>query len=87
MIFRNKTYDVLKWSVMIAIPAIATAYRQIANLFGWRYGEEVAEIAVIVCTLLGTLLGISNAAYYKQRPQDPDPDFDVEENQDEGGVG
>lgn len=87
MIFKNKTYDVLKWSVMIAIPAIATAYTQLSNILGWPYGQEVAESSIIICTLLGTLLGISNVAYYKQLPEDPEPDLTVEENQDEGGLG
>lgn len=92
MIFKDKTFDVLKWVTMIAIPAVATAYSQLADVFGWAYGSEVAETAVIICTLLGTLLGISNIQYYKQYPKTPDSvyeldSFEVEETDGEEGNG
>ena len=96
MIFKNnKTFDVLKWLTMIAIPAFATAYSQLANVLGWEYGSEVAEIAVIICTFLGTLLGISNMQYYKQNPRVNESiesyyDLDeivVEEQSNEEGIG
>lgn len=93
MIFKNnKVYDILKWSVLIAIPATATAYTQLANILGWAYGREVAEASAIICTLLGTLLGISNRAYYNQLPEqdpaaDPEQDLEVEESSDQGGLG
>lgn len=94
MIFKNnKTFDVLKWLTMIAIPAIATAYSQLADIFGWGYGSEVAETAVIICTLLGTLLGISHIQYYKQNPKtDVEAyydleEMDVEEQDSDGGIG
>lgn len=94
MIFKNnKTFDVLKWITMIAIPAFATAYSQLAAVLGWQYGSEVAEIAVIICTLLGTLLGISNMRYYKQNPKTSIEayydleEMDVEEQDSEEGMG
>lgn len=93
MIFKdNRTYDILKWCVMLAIPALATAYTQLAEVFGWGYGNEVARTATIVCTLLGTLLGISNAQYYKQYPKTPEnvyelDSYDVEESSGEEGNG
>ena len=78
---------------MIAIPAFATAYSQLAAVLGWQYGSEVAEIAVIICTLLGTLLGISNMQYYKQNPKTSIEayydleEMDVEEQDSEEGMG
>lgn len=93
MIFKDKTYDILKWMTMIAIPACATAYTQLANILGWGYGEEVAEVAVIICTLLGTLLGISNYQYYQKNPKTPVEayydleDLEVEEQDPEEGNG
>lgn len=92
MIFKNRTFDVLKWVNMVCIPAVAAAYSQLAALFGWPYGSEVAETAVILSTLLGALLGISNYQYYQQY-QKPDDSvytldgFDVEEQHDDGGEG
>ena len=61
----NKAYDILKWISMIVIPALATAYVGLAAIWGWPYADEVAKTATVVCTLLGALLGISTAQYYK----------------------
>jgi hypothetical protein len=58
-------YDVLKWCVMIAIPALTTAYVGLSGVWGWPYAEEVAKTSAVICTLLGTLLGISTAKYNK----------------------
>ena len=66
MLLPNKLYDVLKWIVMIAIPALATAYVGMAAIWGWPYAEEVAKTSAVICTLLGALLGISTAEYNKE---------------------
>lgn len=59
----NRTYDILKWVVMIAIPALTTAYVGLAAVWGWPYATEVAKTSAVLCTLLGALLGISTAEY------------------------
>lgn len=59
----NSVYDVLKWIVMIVIPALSTAYVGLAAIWGWPYADEVAKTASVVCVLLGALLGISTAEY------------------------
>lgn len=61
----DKVYDVLKWVVMICIPAVTTAYVGLSAVWGWPYAEEVAKTSAVVCTLLGALLGISTAQYNK----------------------
>lgn len=61
----NKLYDVLKWITMVFIPALTTAYVGCAAVWGWPYATEIAKTSAIVCTLLGALLGISSAQYYK----------------------
>lgn len=61
----NKLYDVLKWFVMIVLPALTTAYVGLAAVWGFPYAEEVAKTSAVVCTLLGALLGISTAEYNK----------------------
>lgn len=87
MIFKDKAFDFLKWLNLIAIPALATAYSQLAGIFNWPYGDQIAKVAVIVSTLLGALLGISNYQYYKQNPKtDAEAyytDIEVEEQNDE----
>jgi hypothetical protein len=64
----NRTYDILKWVVMIAIPALTTAYVGLAAVWGWPYATEVAKTSAVICTLLGALLGISTAQYNKTEP-------------------
>lgn len=66
----NRVYDILKWLVMIAIPALTTAYVGMAAIWGWPYPEEVAKTSAVICTLLGALLGISTAQYNKDQPPD-----------------
>jgi hypothetical protein len=61
----NGVYDVLKWIVMIVIPACTTAYVGLAAVWGWPYAEEIAKTSAVICTLLGALLGISTAQYNK----------------------
>ena len=90
MIFNNRTYDILKWCCMIAIPAICTAVTQLGKLLGWEDAGIVAEIVVIICTFLGTLLGISNYQYYHTLPESmeipDDQKIDEFENHEDGGV-
>lgn len=65
MKLKNEVYDVLKWIVMIVIPALTTAYVGLAAIWGFPYATEVAKTSAVVCTLLGALLGISTAEYRK----------------------
>ena len=66
----DKVYDVLKWVVLIVLPALTTAYVGLAVIWGWLYAEEVAKTSAVICTLLGSLLGISTAQYNKDKPPD-----------------
>lgn len=67
----DKVYDVLKWLVLVCIPACTTAYVGLDSVFGWGYGDTVAKVSAIVCTLLGALIGISTAEYNRSK-QPPD---------------
>ena len=66
----DKVYLILKWLVVICIPACTTAFVGLDKVFGWGYAEEVAQISAIVCTLLGSLLGISTAQYNKNQAEE-----------------
>ena len=61
----SPVYDVLKWVVMIVLPALSTAYVGLAAVWGWPLADEVAKSCSVVCVLLGALLGISTAEYNK----------------------
>lgn len=62
----NKLYDVLKWLVLIVIPALTTFYAVLDNIFGWGYAETVTTISAAACTCLGAIIGISTAQYNKE---------------------
>ena len=70
MILPDRVYDVLKWFVLVVIPALTTAYVGLSTIWGWPYADEVAKTSAVICTLLGALLGISTAQYNKQEPPD-----------------
>lgn len=61
----DKWYDILKWIALICLPALATFYVALSGVWGWPYADEVAKTATAVCTLIGALIGISTASYYK----------------------
>lgn len=65
MKFSNKVYDVLKYVVLIALPAFIT----FVNIVGVQLGHDMTTIIVILTafnTLLGTLIGISSVKYNKE---------------------
>lgn len=66
MIFKNSTYDKLKYISLVALPAIATLYLTLSNIWGLPYGTEIAATITAIDTLLGALLGISSQKYKEQ---------------------
>lgn len=61
----NKTYDVLKFTAQIVLPAAGTLYFALASIWGLPYGEQIVGTITAVDTFLGALLGISTAQYNK----------------------
>ena len=62
----NKVYDVLKWIAMIVLPALATLYLGLSNVWGLPFGEEISTTITLVNTFLGAVLMISNTQYKKK---------------------
>ena len=62
----NSIYDILKWLVLIVIPALTTFYAVVDNLFLWGYAEIVTTISAALCTCIGAIIGISTAQYNKE---------------------
>ena len=62
----NKVYNILKWIAMIALPACATLYLGLSNVWGLPYGEEVSTTITLINTFLGTVLMISTNQYNKR---------------------
>lgn len=67
MILPDKVYNVLKWTVMIALPAFGTLYFTLAGIWGLPYADQIVKTIVALITFGGTTLGISTLSYNAQR--------------------
>ena len=79
MIFKNKTYDVLKWICMVVLPAVITFFGLVGTTLEWSFTEPIVIIATWFDTMLGTILGISNIQYKSMVEYDDageDEDYD-----------
>ena len=62
----NKVYDTLKWIAQMFLPAVATLYFALANVWNLPCAEEVVGTITAIDTFLGVMLGISTSQYNKQ---------------------
>lgn len=62
----NKVYDILKWIAQILLPAVATLYFALAQIWGFPYGEEIVGTISAIDVFLGVCLGISTMQYNKE---------------------
>ena len=60
MKLNDRIYDVLKWVVMIVLPAVVALYAALAPVWGWPRPDDVTAFA-------GAILGISTAQYNKTK--------------------
>ncbi len=63
----NKVYDILKFIAQIFLPALATLYFALAQIWGLPYGEQIVGTITAIDAFLGAILGISTAQYNKQK--------------------
>lgn len=75
----DKVYNVLKWVVMIVLPAAATLYVLLANTWGFPYADEISATITGVTTFLGAILGISSRSYKKSTSTEVIKDTSTEE--------
>ena len=69
MITSNKVYDILKFVALIVLPALATLYATLGNIWGLPYTNEISATIMAVDTFLGAVLKISSDVY-RTRPID-----------------
>lgn len=62
----NKVYDVIKWIVVIIIPAIITLYSSLASIWGFPYAEQITATLAAIDVFLGVVMKISTASYNKK---------------------
>jgi hypothetical protein len=81
MIFKNsKVYDVLKWVVGVALPALEALWLALANIWDFPYAVPIGATLGAVIAFLGALLGISSIQYAKANKSEPAEN--LEENAD-----
>lgn len=60
----DKTYQTIKWSVQIVLPALATLYATLGDAWGWPHLVEIPTTFTAIAMFLGIVLGISSYGYY-----------------------
>ena len=81
----NNAYDVLKWVVMIFLPALGSFYFGLAQFWDLPYVTEVVGTITLSITFLGGLIGLSSRTYNKDNP-DYDGELVVDKDDPEKDV-
>lgn len=66
MRLNDKVYDVLKYVVLIVLPACASMWMAVASIWGFGYTEQVVGTITAVDTFLGAVICVSTAEYNKE---------------------
>ena len=61
----NKVYDALKYVAQIVLPALATLYFALAQIWGLPFGEQVVGTITAVDAFLGAILRLTTIKYEK----------------------
>lgn len=72
----NKTYDAVKYFVLIFIPAFNTAYLGLDAAVNLPHENEVVKVSAVIALFLGALTGIS-AQQYKNSDDRFDGEIEV----------
>lgn len=67
----DNTYNILKWILMIVVPALITLISSLGTIYGWDTSTITLTIAAIA-TFLGVITGISNSNFYKENTDSED---------------
>ena len=67
----DNVYDILKWILMIVLPALITLISTLGTIYGWDTSTITLTIAAIA-TFFGVITGISNSNYYKDNTDSED---------------
>lgn len=65
----DRVYDVLKWLVVIVLPAFGALWAGLSQIWNLPYPSEIPATVTVVCTFLGAILCISTAQYNKDNLQ------------------
>lgn len=62
----NRVYDILKWLALVALDAVGIAYKSLAAIWNWPYGDQIMNTCAVLSVLIGTLIGVSGVMYQKK---------------------
>ena len=78
----DSVYDLLKWLVVIVLPACGSLWANLSSVWGLPYPDEIPKTIMYICTFLGAVLCISTAQYNKDKAaggrEDHPPDADAQ---------
>ena len=64
MKLNNKIYNILKWTLIIFVPALITLIGTLGQIY--KFDTEIIVLTIAaIATFLGTITGISNYNYKK----------------------
>lgn len=63
MFLNDKAYRIVKWAVVIVLPATGTLYFALSAIWGLPNAQEVMGTILAVQAFLGVVLGISSKSY------------------------
>lgn len=64
---KNKTYDMLKWVALIALPVFSTLIGSLGEIWGFQYSEQIVLTVNAIGIALGGLLQYSSNNYNKEQ--------------------
>lgn len=67
----NKVYDVLKWIVIVFLPALNTLIFALGNVLQFE-SSVICGIISAVTVFLGALIGVSSMRYNKEEKESED---------------
>ena len=60
----DNVYNILKSLCQVVLPACGAAYWGLSEIWGWPLAEQILGTISVVCTFIGTILGISGKVYW-----------------------
>lgn len=81
----DNAYEVLKWLCLIALPACAWGYSQLADVWALPYGSEIPETINVIAFVLGCLIGVSTINYNAEKYNIEGAGYDDGENLEDDG--
>lgn len=75
-VLSSSTYDVMKHTVQLVLPALGTLYFTLAQIWGLPNAEQVVGSIVAVNTFLGVIVSIA-AHRYNNSPEKFDGSIDI----------